>query len=64
MWKCSLAEGEIRPPDDIVTKVAREGGTAEAVLLLFSPDSIPAKWDVDEWEPAFRTQPAARGNAR
>ena len=56
-----LAEGEIRPPDDIVSKVAREGGTAEAVLLLFSPDSIPAHWDRDEWEPAFRTQPAAVG---
>ena len=59
--RSALAEGEIRPPDDIVTKVAREGGAAEAVLLLFSPDSIPAKWDVDEWGPAFRTQPAAVG---
>jgi hypothetical protein len=49
-----LAEGEIRPPDDIVSKLARDGGMAEAVLLLFSPDSIPAKWDRRQWEGAFQ----------
>lgn len=56
-----LEDGEIRPPDDIVSKVARDGGLAEAVLLLFSPDSQPGKWDHRKWEPAFRTQPAKVG---
>jgi hypothetical protein len=35
--------------------------SAEAVLVLLSPDSVPTKWDRGRWEPVFFRQQAGTG---
>ena len=51
-----LAEGEIRPGEELVQK-AREGRMADIVLVLFSPNSLPSPWPRYKWEAALQTEP-------
>ncbi len=49
-------EGLISADSDLVDAVAR-GLSADIAVVLFSPDSIPKRWDRARWEPAFLQQP-------
>ena len=53
-----LAEGEIKPGEDLVQK-AREARMADIVLVLFSPNSLPSPWPRYKWEGALQTEPIA-----
>jgi hypothetical protein len=55
-----LEDGAMGPGETIVAK-AREGLMADVLLLLFSPASVPPRWNRAEWEPAFCEEPKARG---
>lgn len=61
---CPLAvyteEGLIRSPGDLVDTVER-ALSADTVLVLLSPDSIPENWSRDRWEPVFIDQPRELG---
>ncbi|MBZ5586005.1 MAG: toll/interleukin-1 receptor domain-containing protein, partial [Acidobacteriia bacterium] len=53
-----LEEGRMRSGEDLAAK-AREGRTADIVLVLFSRDSAPPRWPRAQWEDAFIHEPAA-----
>jgi hypothetical protein len=53
-------EGEIRPGEDLVSK-AREAHAADVALILFSRESLPARWPRAQWEAALVTEPAEQG---
>jgi hypothetical protein len=55
-----LEEGEMRPGEDLVSK-AREGRTADTVVVLFSRESKPVSWPRALWEDALINEPAAEG---
>ncbi len=55
-----LGEGEIRPGEDLVSK-ARDARTADAVLVLFSRNSIPPRWPRAQWEGALVNEPREEG---
>ena len=38
-----------------------KGLTADVILLLLSPDSVPAGWRRIEWEPVFFEHPKEAG---
>jgi hypothetical protein len=52
-----LDEGEIRPGEDLVTK-ARAAHAADVALILFSRESLPARWPRAQWEAALVSEPA------
>ena len=54
-----LDEAEIRPGDNIVSKIA-EGLDANVVLLILSPDSVDSQWVREEWTDAYWEQVNAR----
>jgi len=56
----SYGEGVVRPDFDILAAVER-GLSAEAALVLLSPDSAPKTWRREEWEPVFFEAPAELG---
>jgi hypothetical protein len=55
-----LEEGEMRPGEDMAQK-AREGRTADMVLVLFSHHSLPPRWPRAQWEDALVHEPAEEG---
>jgi hypothetical protein len=55
-----LDEGEMRPGEDLASK-AREARMADAVLVLFSRNSLPPRWPRAAWEAPLVTEPAADG---
>jgi hypothetical protein len=55
-----LEEGELREGDDLAQK-AREGRTADVVLVFFSRRSLPPRWARAQWEDALLKEPAAEG---
>jgi hypothetical protein len=57
-----LEEGEMQPGTDLIAKV-QEGLAADAVFVLLSPDSVPARWILDRWQPVFWGQAAQLGTA-
>jgi hypothetical protein len=57
-----LEDGELREGEDILSK-AREARTADMVLVLFSRDSMPARWRREQWQPVLVDEPAAEGVA-
>jgi hypothetical protein len=57
-----LEDGELRPGEDLIAKV-EEGRTADVVLALLSPDSVPDHWPLDAWQDAFWRGPEAEGVA-
>jgi len=57
-----LEEGEIESGEDLISKVA-EGLSADVVLVLLSPDSVPARWVLERWKSVFWEQPAALGTS-
>ncbi|HVN03536.1 MAG TPA: TIR domain-containing protein [Bryobacteraceae bacterium] len=57
-----LEEGEIQSGEDLIAKVA-EGLSADVVLVLLSPDSVPPRWVLDRWKSVFWEQPAELGTA-
>jgi tetratricopeptide (TPR) repeat protein len=54
-----LDEAEIRPGDNIVSKIT-EGLDADVVLLILSPDSVDSQWVKEEWTEAYWEQVNAR----
>jgi TIR domain/NB-ARC domain len=55
-----LEEGEMRPGQDLIAKVA-EGLSADVVLVLLSPDAVPARWIRERWTQVFWDQAAEVG---
>ncbi len=55
-----LEEGEIRAGESLLSKAA-DGLQAAVIVLLLSPDSVPARWARREWEPALFEQPKEYG---
>lgn len=55
-----LEDGEMEPGGDLVAK-AREARMADIVVVVLSPDSVPAKWVRADWEEAFLSGPANEG---
>jgi hypothetical protein len=53
-------EGEMRPGEDLAAK-AREARMADAVLVLFSRESLPPRWPRASWEAPLVTEPAEDG---
>ena len=53
-------EGELKPGEGLAAKT-REARTADIVVVLFSRESLPARWRRDQWEPALVTEPAGEG---
>jgi hypothetical protein len=53
-------EGEMRPGEDLAAK-AREARMADAVLVLFSRESLPPRWPRAAWEAPLVTEPAEDG---
>jgi hypothetical protein len=55
-----LEEGALRPGQDLAEK-AREARVADIVLVLFSHNSLPARWPRSQWEDALVREPAEEG---
>ena len=55
-----LEEGEIRTGEDLISK-ARDGRTADVVLVLFSRNSMPNRWARAQWEGALVSEPREDG---
>ena len=55
-------EGELQPGGDLVAKV-EEGLSADVVLVLISPESVPQKWILERWKPVFWDQAAEVGTS-
>ena len=55
-----LEDGRMAPGQNLAEK-AREARTADTVLVLFSRQSLPARWPRSEWEDALVKEPAAEG---
>jgi TIR domain-containing protein len=55
-----LEDGEMRPGEDLVSK-ARDGQTADIVLVLFSRHSLPPRWPRAQWEAALVNEPREEG---
>ncbi len=51
-----LDDGEIRAGEDLISK-ARDARTADVVLVLFSRNSMPARWARAQWEGALVNEP-------
>jgi len=57
-----LEEGEMRPGEDLIAKV-QEGISADVVLVLLSPESVPGRWVLERWKSVFWEQAAEAGTA-
>jgi hypothetical protein len=57
-----LEEGEMHPGGDLIAKV-EEGLSADVVLVLLSPEAVPARWPLDRWKSVFWEQAAEAGTA-
>jgi hypothetical protein len=57
-----LEEGEMQPGADLIAKV-EEGLSADVVLVLLSPDSVPPRWILERWKSVFWQQAAGMGTA-
>lgn len=57
-----LEEGEMQPGEDLIGKV-QEGLSADVVLVLLSPASVPPKWVLERWKSVFWDQAAEVGTA-
>jgi len=50
-----LEEGAMQAGEDLIAKV-EEGLSADVVLALLSPDSVPGRWVLERWKSAFCEQ--------
>jgi hypothetical protein len=57
-----LEEGELPPGGDLIAKV-QEGLSADAVLVLLSPEAVPGRWILERWKSVFWDQAAEVGTA-
>jgi hypothetical protein len=57
-----LEEGEMAPGEDLIAKV-EQGLSADAVLVMLSPDAVPARWILERWKSVFWEQAADVGTA-
>jgi hypothetical protein len=57
-----LEEGEMQPGADLIAKV-EEGLSADVVLVLISPEAVPARWILERWKSVFWEQAAEMGTA-
>jgi len=57
-----LEEGEMRPSEDLIAKV-QEGLSADVVLVLLSPESVPGRWVLERWKSVFWDQAAEAATA-
>jgi hypothetical protein len=55
-----LEEGEMQTGEDLASK-ARDARMADAVLVLFSRESLPPRWPRAAWEAPLVTEPATDG---
>jgi hypothetical protein len=55
-----LDEGQMRAGEDLASK-ARDARMADAVLVLFSRESLPPRWPRAAWEAPLVTEPAVDG---
>ena len=54
-------EGLVRPGFDLIDAVER-GLSAELVVVLLSPESVPKRWERERWEPVFVQQALELGS--
>ena len=57
-----LEEGEMQPGEDLIAKV-QEGLSADVVMVLLSPEAVPARWVLERWKSVFWEQAAEVGTA-
>jgi len=57
-----LEEGEMPPGADLIAKV-EEGLAADVVLVLLSPEAVPARWILERWKSVFWEQAAEVGTS-
>jgi hypothetical protein len=57
-----LEEGEMPADGDLIAKV-EEGLSADVVLVLLSPESVPPRWPLERWKSVFWGQAAEAGTA-
>jgi len=57
-----LEEGEMPAGGDLIAKV-EEGLAADVVLVMISPEAVPARWVLERWRPVFWDQAAEAGTA-
>lgn len=57
-----VEEGEMLPGGDLIAKV-EEGLSADVVLVLLSPESVPARWILERWKSVFWEHAAEMGTA-
>jgi hypothetical protein len=57
-----LEEGDMSPGEDLIAKV-QEGLSADAVLVLLSPESVPGRWVLERWKSVFWDQAAEVGTS-
>jgi hypothetical protein len=57
-----LEEGEMQPGEDLISKV-EQGLSADVVLVLLSPESVPGRWVLELWKSVFWEQAAEMGTA-
>jgi hypothetical protein len=55
-----VEEGRLGPDGDLIDKI-EEALQADAVLVLLSPDSTPARWVRERWEPVLVERPKEYG---
>ena len=53
-------EGELRPGETMIEAVER-GVSADLVIALLSPDSVPREWPLKKWTEAFINEPKRLG---
>jgi TIR domain len=52
---CCVDHGQIDELQDLISK-AEEGLSADVLVLLLSPSSVPARWERERWEPVLFDQ--------
>jgi hypothetical protein len=57
-----VAEARIEPGQDLIARV-NDGRMADVVLVLLSPDAVPPRWKLEEWQDAFWHKPEEEGVA-
>src|SRR5579862_4336971 len=57
-----LEEGEMRAGVDVLTK-AEEGLSADVMLVLLSPEAVPARWVLERWKSVLWARAAEMGTA-
>jgi hypothetical protein len=57
-----VEEARIEAGQDLVARV-NDGRMADVVLVMLSPDAVPQRWKLEEWQDAFWNKPEEEGVA-